>query len=68
VTNGSKGTIITKQLPPNSAAQQGMEIQQEAAFQATLQIQIQADGAGLKVFVLNNAVNVAQASVSISQF
>ena len=35
-----------------------MEILQEAAFQATLQIQTRADGPGLKVFRLNNAVNV----------
>ena len=40
-----------------------MEILQEAAFQAPLQIQTRADGAGLKVFRLNNAANVTQASV-----
>ena len=45
-----------------------MEILQQAAFQAALQIQAEAGGAGLKVFGLNNAVNVTQASVSISQF
>jgi hypothetical protein len=68
VTNGATGTTITKQLPPNSTAQQCMEILQQAALQAALQIQTQADGAGLKVFGFNNAVNVTQASVTISQF
>jgi hypothetical protein len=68
VTNGATGTTITKQLPPNSTAQQCMAILQQAALQAALQIQTQADGAGLKVFGFNNAVNVTQASVSVSQF
>jgi len=45
-----------------------MEILQQAALQAALQIQTQADGGGLKVFGFNNAVNVTQASVSVSQF
>jgi hypothetical protein len=43
-----------------------MDILQQAALQAALQIQ--ADGGGLKVFRFNNAVNVTQASISISQF
>ena len=68
VTNGSTGTTITKQLLPNSTGQQCMEILQQAALQAARQIQTQADGAGLRVFGFNNAVNLAQASVSISQF
>ncbi len=68
VTNGSSGTTVTKPLPPNSSAQQCMEILQQAAFQAGLQIQIQADGIGLKVFGINNAVNVTQASATVSQF
>jgi hypothetical protein len=45
-----------------------MAILQQAALQAALQIQTQADGAGLKIFGLNNAVNVTEASVAISQF
>jgi hypothetical protein len=64
VTNVSTGTTITKQLLRNSTRQQCMEILQQAA----LQIQTQADGAGLRVFGFNNAVNLTQASVSISQF
>jgi hypothetical protein len=68
VTNGTTGTTVTKPLPPNSTAQQCMEILQQAALQAALQIQAQAGGAGLKVFGLNNAVNVTEASVAISQF
>jgi hypothetical protein len=44
-----------------------MEIVQQAAFQAGLQIQAQPNG-GLRVFGTNNAVNVTQASISVSQF
>jgi hypothetical protein len=68
VINGSTGATVTKPLPPNSSAQQCMEILQQAAFQAGLQIQIQTDGVGLRVFGINNVVNVTQASVSVSQF
>jgi Protein of unknown function (DUF3421) len=68
VTNGATGATVTKPLPPNSTAQQCMAILQQAALQAALQIQTQADGAGLKIFGLNNAVNVTEASVAISQF
>jgi hypothetical protein len=68
VTNGSTNSTVTKPLPPNSTAQQCMEIVQQVAFQAGLQIQAQAGGSGLKVFGTNNALNVTQASVSVSQF
>ena len=68
VTNGTTGTTITKPLPPNSTTQQCMEILQQAALQAALQIQTQTDGSGLRVFGFNNAVNVTQASVSVTQF
>jgi hypothetical protein len=68
VTNGATGATVTKPLPPNSTAQQCMEILQQAALQAALQIQTQADGAGLKVFGLNNTVNVTEASVAIRPF
>jgi hypothetical protein len=44
-----------------------MEIVQQAAFQAGLQIQAQPDGA-LRVFGTNNTVNVTQASISVSRF
>jgi hypothetical protein len=40
---------------------------QQAAFQAGLQIQAQPNG-GLRVFGANNAVNVTQASIAVSQF
>jgi hypothetical protein len=68
VTNGATSTTITKPLPPSSTAQQCMEVLQQAALQAGLQIQTEAGGAGLKIFGVNNAVNVTQASVAISQF
>jgi hypothetical protein len=68
VTNGSTNTTITKPLPPNSTLQQCMEIVQQAAFQAGLQIQAQADGTGLRVYGINNAVSVTQASASVTQF
>jgi Protein of unknown function (DUF3421) len=68
VTNGATGTTASKPLPPNSSAQQCMEILQQAALQAGLQIQIQGDGNGLKVFGTNNTVNVTQASTTVSQF
>jgi hypothetical protein len=41
---------------------------QQAAFEAGLQIQAQPDGKGLRVYGINNAVNVTQASISVSQF
>jgi len=68
VTNGATGKTVTKTLPPNSTAQQCMEILQQAAFQAALQIQMQPDGSGLRVFGFNNSVNVTQAAVGITQF
>jgi hypothetical protein len=67
LTNGSTNSTVTKPLPPNSTRQQCMEIVQQAAFQAALQIQAQPDG-DLRVFGTNNAVNVTQASISVSQF
>jgi hypothetical protein len=67
VTNGVTNNTITKPLPANSTPQQCMEIVQQAAFQAGLQIQAQADG-GLRIFGTNNAVNVTQASIAVSQF
>jgi hypothetical protein len=67
VTNGSTNSTVTKPLPANSTPQQCMAIVQQAAFQAGLQIQAQPDG-GLRVFGTNNAVNVTQASISVSQF
>lgn len=66
VVNGSTNNTATKPLPANSTAQQCLEIVQQAAFQAGLQIQ--ADSSGLRVFGTTNAVNVTQASVSVSQF
>ena len=60
VTNGATGTTVSKPLPPNSSAQQCLEMLQQAAIQAGLQIQ-QADPSQLKVFGTNNAVQVSQA-------
>ena len=51
----------------NSSAQQCLEMLQQAAFQAGLQIQ-QADGSRLKVFGTNNAVHVSQAETTVTQF
>jgi hypothetical protein len=68
VTNGSTNDSITKPLPANATAQQCLEIVQQAAFEAGLQIQSQPDGSGLKIFGTNNSVNVTQASVSVTQF
>jgi hypothetical protein len=67
VTNGSTNSTVTKPLPANATRQQCMEALEQAAFQAGLQIQAQPDG-GLRVFGTNNAVNVTQASISVSQF
>ncbi len=67
VTNGSTNNKVTKPLPANSTPQQCMEIVQQAAFQAGLQIQAQPDG-GLRIFGTNNAVDVTQASLSVRQF
>ena len=68
VTNGATGTTTSKPLPPNSSTQQCMEVLQQAALQAGMQIQIQHDGNGLKIFGTGNAVNVTQASTTVSQF
>jgi hypothetical protein len=68
VTNGSSGTTVSKPLPPNSSPQQCVQIIQQAAFEAGLQIQGQPGGTGLRVYGINNAVNVTQASISITQF
>ena len=68
MTNGSSGTTITKPLPPNSTLQQCLQILQQAAFQAGLQIQAESNGTGLRVYGINNAVSVTQASASVSQF
>jgi hypothetical protein len=67
VTNGSTNSKVTKPLPANSTPRQCMEIVQQAAFQAGLQIQAQSDG-GLRIFGTNNAVDVTQASLSVRQF
>jgi len=68
VTNGSSGTTVTKPLPPNSTLQQCLQLLQQAAFQAGLQIQAEPNGTGLRVFGTNNAVTVTQASATVSQF
>ena len=68
VTNGSAGTTVTKPLPPNSTLQQCLQVLQQAAFEAGLQIQAEPNGSGLRVFGTNNAVTVTQASASVTQF
>jgi hypothetical protein len=68
VTNGGNGKTVTKPLPAGSTAQQCVLVLQQAAFEAGLQIQAQPDGMGLRVYGVNNAVNVTQASISVSQF
>lgn len=68
VTNGSTGTTVSKPLPPHSSAQQCLQIVQQAAFEAGLQIQAEPGGTALRVFGSNNAVNVTQAAVTVSQF
>ena len=67
VTNGATGITASRPLPPNSSAQQCLEMVGQAAFQAGLQIQ-QADGTRLKVFGTNNAVHVSQAETTVTQF
>ena len=66
VTNAATGTTASRPLPPNSTAQQCMEILQQAALQAGLQIQ--ADASGLKVFGINNAVHISQAETTSTRF
>ncbi len=68
VTNGATGKSVTSPLPANSTPQQCVSVLQQAAFEAGLQIQAEPDGAGLRVYGINNSVHVTQASVSISQF
>jgi hypothetical protein len=68
VTNGANGKTVMKTIPANATMQQCVSVLQQAAFEAGLQIQAQPDGRGLRVYGINNAVNVTQASVSVSQF
>lgn len=68
VTNGSNGKTVTKALPANAQPEQCVLVLQQAAFEAGLQIQAQPDGKGLRVYGINNAVNVTQASIAVSQF
>ena len=68
VTNGSSGKTVTKPLPANSSAAQCVLVLEQAAFEAGLQIQAQPNGTGLRVYGINNAVNVTGASISVSQF
>ena len=68
VTNGSNGKTVTRPLPPNSTPAQCVLVLQQAAFEAGLQLQAQPDDAGLRVYGINNAVNVTQASIAVSQF
>lgn len=68
VTNDSSGTTVTKPLPANSTFQQCLQILQQAAFQAGLQIQAEPNGNGLRGFGTNNAVTVTQASATVGQF
>jgi hypothetical protein len=68
VTNGATGTVVSKPLPAYAALDSCMQIVQQAAFQAGLQIQAQPDGHGLKVYGLNNVVNVTGVPVTVSPF
>lgn len=68
VTNGETGKTVTKDLPANSSPQQCVLVLQQAAFEAGLQIQAQTDGKGLRVFGVNNAVHVTQASIAVTQY
>ncbi len=68
VTNGATGKTVTKAIGANSSPEQCVLVLQQAAFEAGLQIQGQPDGRGLRVFGINNAVNVTGAAVAVSQF
>jgi hypothetical protein len=66
IMNGASGQTVTEPLAPNLDLAGCVSILQKAAFEAGLQIQAQAGG--LKIFGVNNSVNVSGASVSVTQF
>ena len=68
MTNGATGKTVIKAIPANSSPERCVLVLQQAAFEAGLQIQGQQDGRGLRVFGINNAVNVTGAAVAVSQF
>jgi len=66
VTNGTTGKIVSRQLGANLTAEQCLQVLQEAALDAGLQIQ--SDEKGLKIAGANNRVNVSGANVTITPY
>ncbi len=68
VTNGATGKTVTEALPANATPEGCVLILQQAAFKAGLQIQAGADGSGLRVSGINNAVSATGAAIAVSQY
>lgn len=66
VTNGATGKIVSRQLAPNMTAAACLEVLQQAAFEAGLQIQ--SDPKGLKLAGSNNTVQVTGANVTMTPY
>jgi hypothetical protein len=66
VTNGATGKIVSRQLAPNMTAAACLEVLQQAAFEAGLQIQ--SDPKGLKLAGSNNTVHVTGANVTMTPY
>jgi Protein of unknown function (DUF3421) len=66
VTNGATGKTVSRQLQPNMTADMCLQVLQQAALDAGLQIQ--SDPKGLKLAGANNTVNVTGANVILTPY
>jgi len=66
VTNGSTGKIVSRQLQPNMTAAMCLQVLQQAALDAGLQIQ--SDPQGLRLAGANNAVRVTGADLTMTPY
>ncbi len=66
VTNGASGQVVVRQLAPNMTAQRCLSVLQQAALDAG--IQIQTDANGLKLAGANNTVQVTGANVTMKPY
>jgi hypothetical protein len=66
VTNGTSGVTVTRQLPANQSAEACMQVLQQAALDAG--VQIQNDPNGLKLAGPGNVVRVSNADITTAPY
>ena len=66
VTNGVTGKLVSRQLDPNLPSAKCLEVLQQAAVDAGLQIQ--SDPNGLKLAGSHNSVHVTGANVTLTPY